>query len=157
MKYCPSCGAQIEDDTRFCPSCGSVIERPAPKKQLDFSEKISQLNDTADTTAEYDQEDIEKNKVMAILAYILFLIPLLAAKESRFARFHTNQGLLVFLLSIVWSTTITIFGNILPILGGILFLGNFAILALIILGIVNVCDGKAKELPVIGNIKLIKY
>ena len=38
----------------------------------------------------YDSRDVEDNKVMAILAYIwiLFLVPLLAAKNSRFARYH---------------------------------------------------------------------
>ena len=42
-----------------------------------------------------DPNDVQSNKVMAILAYfgILFLIPLLAAKESAYARYHTNQGL----------------------------------------------------------------
>ena len=41
-----------------------------------------------------DPNDVQSNKVMAILAYfgILFLIPLLAAKESAYARYHTNQG-----------------------------------------------------------------
>ena len=35
-----------------------------------------------------DPNDVQSNKVMAILAYfgILFLIPLLAAKESAYAR-----------------------------------------------------------------------
>ncbi|MEI8042594.1 MAG: DUF4339 domain-containing protein [Verrucomicrobiota bacterium] len=41
-----------------------------------------------------DPADVDKNKIFAVLAYlgILFLVPLLAAKESRFARYHTNQG-----------------------------------------------------------------
>ena len=40
---------------------------------------------------------------MAILAYfgILVLIPILAAKDSKFARFHANQGLL-FMHRHVW-------------------------------------------------------
>ena len=43
--------------------------------------------------------DAEQNKVFGILAYlgILCLIPLLAAKDSRFARYHANQGLVLFL------------------------------------------------------------
>ena len=50
-----------------------------------------------------DPNDVQSNKVMAILAYfgILFLIPLLAAKESPFARYHTNQGLVLFLFMFV--------------------------------------------------------
>src|SRR6267378_526195 len=50
-----------------------------------------------------DSADIEQNKVYAILAYIglLFLVPLLAAPNSKFARYHTNQGIVLFLATIV--------------------------------------------------------
>ena len=52
---------------------------------------MSQENFTA------DPQDVQANKVMAILAYfgLLVFVPLFAAKESRFARFHTNQGLIL--------------------------------------------------------------
>ena len=42
---------------------------------------------------EVDAEDAEKNKVMGILAYlgILVLVPILAAKDSPFAKYHANQ------------------------------------------------------------------
>ena len=40
---------------------------------------INNLNNTPDTTANYDPKDIEDNKVLALFSYIglLFLIPLL--------------------------------------------------------------------------------
>ncbi len=49
-----------------------------------------------------DPEDVEKNKAMAILAYIIFFIPLLAAKESKFAMYHANQGLNLFLFWVAY-------------------------------------------------------
>jgi hypothetical protein len=52
-----------------------------------------------------DALDIEHNKIFAVLAYIgiLFLVPLLAAPQSRFARYHTNQGIVLFLsVLILW-------------------------------------------------------
>jgi len=52
-----------------------------------------------------DALDIEHNKIFAVLAYIgiLFLVPLLAAPQSRFARYHTNQGIVLFLsILILW-------------------------------------------------------
>ena len=52
-----------------------------------------------------------KNKVMAILAYIIFFIPLLAAKESKFAMYHANQGLVLFLLAVA----VSIVGTIIPL------------------------------------------
>ena len=54
----------------------------------DINEKLNELNNTADTTNEFDPQDIQNNKAMAILAYLswLVLIPLFAAKDSKFAR-----------------------------------------------------------------------
>ncbi|HOI16174.1 MAG TPA: hypothetical protein PK036_07500 [Geobacteraceae bacterium] len=105
-------------------------------------------------TEEYDREDVEKNKVMAVLAYILFLIPLLAAKESKFAMFHTNQGLVLFLAAVA----VNIVGGIIPILGWfvILPLGNLLVFILAIMGIINAAKGEAKPLPLIGGIKILK-
>lgn len=42
---------------------------------------------------------------MAVLAYfgILVLIPILAAKESKFARFHANQGLILLITGVAYS------------------------------------------------------
>lgn len=62
------------------------------------------MNKTADLTDQFDKADVEQNKVMAILAYfgILVLIPILAAKDSKFARFHANQGLLLCIAMFGW-------------------------------------------------------
>ena len=112
-----------------------------------------QFKNAADTTAEYDQADINANKVMAVLAYIgiLVLIPLFAAKDSKFARFHTNQGLLLFIVAIIASviSRIHVIGFIGALIGFITFI--FAII-----GIVYAAQGKAKELPFIGKYKILK-
>jgi hypothetical protein len=48
-----------------------------------------------------DQKDIQDNKAITYLSYIglLFLVPMLAKKESKFAMFHAKQGLI---LTIGW-------------------------------------------------------
>ena len=113
-------------------------------------------------------QDIESNKVMAVLAYlgILVLVPLLAAKESRFARFHTNQGLILLLCNAAWGIVYSILTTLFAaILGaGFLFLALTAILnltwlvflAFTIIGIVNAVQGKMKELPIIGKYRILK-
>lgn len=105
-----------------------------------------------------DPKDAADNKVMGILAYlgILFLVPLLAAKESPFARFHANQGLLLFIGYIAVYIVYFILLMISPMIGmiaSILFLGLFV---LAILGIINAAKGEMKELPLIGKYRLIK-
>ena len=113
----------------------------------------------------YDSADIEQNKVMAVLAYLgpLVLVPILAAKDSKFAKFHANQGLVLFICSIVYCIALFFIGFILysisdylGIFVHILRLLNIAFLVLAILGIVNAINGQAKELPIIGKIQLLK-
>jgi len=113
--------------------------------------------DTKDTTSEFDSTDIAQNKTMAILAYlgILVLIPILAAKNSKYARYHANQGLLLFIAEIALSIVLRILVTISAVFG-IFGLLDFALLALLIIGIINVSNGKEKELPIIGGYILLK-
>ena len=153
MLTCKQCGTQVEDGVMNCTNCGASIEAPVQQNQpIDLSEKFNEFNNTADTTSEYDAQDIEKNKVMAILAYILFFIPLLAAKDSKFARFHTNQGLVLFLGGIIASVVAAI-----PVIGWIIApIAGLVITVLAVIGIINALNGRAKELPVIGKFKILK-
>ena len=155
MLTCKQCGTQVEDNVKHCTNCGAPIEAPveqASAPAIDLSAKLNELNNTADTTADYDAQDIEKNKVMAVLAYVIFLIPLLAAKDSKFARFHTNQGLVLFIGAILSSVI-----SVIPLIGWIVApIAGVAITILAVIGIINAIGGKAKELPVIGKFKILK-
>ncbi len=121
-------------------------------EEKNFNDQVQEVLDTPDTTAEYDPTDIENNKVMAILAYIgiLVLVPVLAAKESKFARFHANQGLVLFIVSIILGALANI-----PLIGWAFSLLNIVTFVFCVLGIVNAATGKAKELPIIGSIKIL--
>ena len=101
----------------------------------------------------FTQEDIEKNKTMAGLAYLIFFLPLVAAPESKFGKFHANQGLVLLIFGGVGSGILAI----IPILGWFL-LPVFSIftIVLVIMGLVNGFGGKAKRLPVIGGFDIIK-
>ena len=111
----------------------------------------------------FNSEDVQNNKVMGILAYfgILFLIPLLA----QYARFHTNQGIVLFIFSVALNIigngisfviSVTSFG-ILSFVGTLITgLIGLVCLAFAIVGIVNACSGEPKKLPIIGSITLYK-
>ncbi len=171
MTYCGKCGAQVQDDVKFCPSCGASIEIPVENNaqqqapQNDLSQKIQNLNNTADTTAEFDAQDINTNKAMAILAYFgpLVLIPIFAAKDSKFARYHANQGLVLLLAAIVYGIVYNILSAIILAISwrlyfvvSIIGLVSIVITVLAIIGIINAATGKAKELPLIGTFKILK-
>lgn len=112
----------------------------------------------------FNEDDIEQNKVLAILAYIIFLVPLLVAKDSQFAKYHTNQGLVLFLFALASGIGMSILNFILdfvPVIGWIMqvtlnFILPFLIIILAIIGIINAANGKAKPLPIIGNINILK-
>ena len=97
---------------------------------------------------------------MAVLAYIgiLVLVPILAAKNSKYARFHANQGLVLFIAEVIYNIVSAIIRAILPlaVVNIILWVISVLFLVLSIIGIVNAATGKAKELPVIGKIRIIK-
>jgi uncharacterized membrane protein len=97
--------------------------------------------------------DVEKNKVFAVLAYlgILFIVPLLAAKESPFAMYHANQGLVLFLGWVALGIV-----SMIPLVGLIAFVGYVAGLVFMILGIINAANGQMKPLPLIGGISILK-
>lgn len=112
----------------------------------------------------FDDEDIKQNKTMAGLAYILFFLPLIVCKDSKFGRFHANQGLLLLILSVVGYIVISVITTVLATITWRLFgfisllysLYGLFILAVAIYGLVNGINGKVKELPIIGKYRIIK-
>lgn len=91
----------------------------------------------------------EKANPLAILSYlgILFLVPLLVAKDDEFVKFHVKQGITLFIAEII-----TVIISMIPLIGWLISLiGWICWLILIILGIINVLQGKKSPLPVIGK------
>ncbi|MFA7662789.1 MAG: hypothetical protein WCX88_02625 [Patescibacteria group bacterium] len=93
----------------------------------------------------------KKNTTMAIIAYILFFVPLLTgdAKKDSFVKYHTKQGLVLFLtvvaLNIIdWIMPASFWWTI----NWLLSLGT---LVLLVIGIMNAANGKEKELPIVGS------
>lgn len=166
MAICKICGSTFEDGAKFCSSCGAPAQEPAQsfeqhqqqsQAQSDFSAKIQELNNTADTTDEFDKEDIEKNKIMGVLAYLswLVLIPIFVAKDSKFARFHVNQGLVLAIAELIFGILSGLLSKI-PFVGLIFGLVNLAFFIISIIGIINAANGRAKELPIIGKFRIFK-
>lgn len=109
-----------------------------------------------DDTMIPDSDDVEKNKIMAIIAYLgcLCLIPLVTAKDSPYARYHTNQGLVLLLMWFIVGVGSTIMD-----LGFIHFAfwaAQVGLFVLMVLGLMNAANGKMAPLPLIGGITIIK-
>lgn len=190
MAYCNNCGTQIAEGAKFCPKCGTPAVAPAAQENGQAQSQTTQqpqpqagqkwkqpqpdnvenkfaaaMNNTADTTAEFDPKDIEQNKVMALLSYfgIFVLIPIFAAKDSKFARFHANQGVILCIACIIYGIAYSILSSIILAISWRLYfvvsligLVGFVFAVLAIIGIINSLNGKAKELPLIGKYKILK-
>lgn len=101
----------------------------------------------------FDAEDIEKNKVISALAYFIFFLPLIVCTDSKFGRFHANQGLLLLIVAVAGNIIL----GIIPILGWILIpVFSLAIFVFAILGLVGAINGKAQDLPIFGKYRIIK-
>lgn len=194
MAFCGKCGQQVNDEVKFCPACGAPMaavaptqETPpqlaaAPQQQYQQPQPVQQppqaqqpqpaagdtfsnLNNTADSTAQFDPRDIEQHKGMSILAYFgpLVLIPILAAKDSPFARYHSNQGLLLCIACIIYGIAYSILSGVILAISwrlyfvvSIIGLIGFVFAVLAVIGILNAVNGRAKELPLIGKYRLLK-
>lgn len=153
MKNCVNCGNKLREKDKYCSDCGIKIEDKNEKKTED--------------------KDIEENKGISVLSYlgILALIPYFLAKDSKFARYHSIQGMNFLIVWIAYAIIfkVSIFIKIVeysnywyetyssPIfLMIILYVIGAGLTVLSIIGIINVCNGEVKELPIIGKIKIIK-
>jgi len=169
MSYCSKCGTEIAVGSKFCPSCGTpagASAAPETRQEPTSSEtRFSEALNTADTTAAFSAQDIEQGKVMGVLSYlgILVLIPIFAARESKFARFHANQGLILCIAAIIYGVAYSVLSTIVLAISWRLYfvvsligLVGVVFLVLAVLGIINVLNGRAKELPLIGKYRILK-
>ncbi len=126
---------------------GTVPQAPAAPT---LGDRISQLNDTPDSTSSFRSEDAAEHKGLAALSYIglLVLIPLFN-KDSPYVRYHVNQGLVL----LVCEFAVWILGKIFSFLGTV---GGILAFILAVIGVINALSGRAKELPVIGKVRLLK-
>ncbi len=130
MAYCKNCGKLLEEDEHFCTSCGTPTQEPATAPPpTPMQQKDQAINDT----------------LLAVLSYlgILFLIPLIMGK-SEFVRFHTNQGLVLLIADVICAAV--------PLIG---LVGTVCLLVFRIMGIVYAAQNQMKELPLIGQFKIL--
>ena len=101
---------------------------------------------TRPAVASITEADIQDGKTMAILAYIIWLIPLLAARDKKYAMYHTEQAIMLWIAFIViyiaiWILTFIV-GQISSSLACIIsILGIIPWLAFLVLWIMGLING----------------
>lgn len=148
-------------------------------KEKDFKEKAKDLmNNVEDSTNKFTKKDIEDGKTMAILSYIIPLIPFFTEKNNKYVVYHAKQGMNLFVISIAYAIINSILTSVIKVKGscGTFWgydLGNYckvtpwwvtlpltivgiAIGVLAIIGLINAINGKAKEIPLVNKVKIFK-
>lgn len=128
-----------------------------PQPQPVVSQQSYQIPyiDPSDHTKEFDPRDIADNKLFAVLPYFTSILGIIAAlmiRESAYTRFHVKNVIRLHICLILCCIP-----SIIPIVGWIVTAIGFAVIGVLsIIGIVNVFQGKAKDLPIISNIGFLK-
>lgn len=126
------------------------------------------------------QQEINTGKGMAVVSYIIALIPFFAGdKKNKYVRFHAVQGMNILITSLIvwvisWIVTAIVsaivigsaislnaagtFGSlgILTVLGVIFGVISLIIGILDIIGLIYAAQGKMKEVPIFNKLKFIK-
>ena len=137
-----------------------------------LKEKLLILLHTEDYTENYSLEEIESGKTLSIVSYLIPIVPFILSKKNSYVHYHTANGmniLFTYLIFLIIKRTLSyIFGTpcdlisgikcmILPLSLRILFaLINMLFSFIVLLGLLNVCNNKAKDLPLISKIKFFK-
>lgn len=149
--HCTNCGKEITNSAKFCDGCGT----PIVTEQVNSQGAVEQVPAA---------NEAQENKVVFILSYLLFFLPLVSCPNSKVGRFHANQGLLLLITSIAGGIVVSILSSILWAISwrllaitSILSWGwSIAVLVLVIIGMMNANKGLQKPLPIIGKFTIIK-
>lgn len=148
-------------------------------KEKDFKDKAKEiLNDVKDESKSFDKKEVESGKGMAILSYIIPPIPYFVEKNNKYVRYHAVQGMNLLVVAIAYGIINAILTSVIRVNGSCgtwlgYDLGNYCkvtpwwvtwpltilglgITILCVIGIINVCNGKAKELPIVNKLKIFK-
>lgn len=141
---------------------GTLMTQQEREAYLSETFHPSMLLETQSENYLISPRDIAANKDLSMLCYapFLFWLPLLSRPGSRFIRFHSNQGMLLSIVEAVWwilEYALTKYFNdqLLYFLSILLASFNLVILILIGFGILNASNGRAKEMPIFGQFRII--
>lgn len=181
--FCSKCGVKLKTIKKSKKEIKKDKEEKAENQAKaifgKISDNIEKILEAEDTTSDYKDEDIASYKGLALLSYIgpLALIPYLKGKEYKYSYFHAVQGMNLLLIWIIYTISAIIAHNLLasescsymfskmyqkcvtttPWWIKVPFsIVGFTLLILSIIGIIYALLGKAKKLPLIDKINIIK-
>ncbi len=144
------------------------------KKEKKLKDQFTEIiNDVKDESDSFSKEEVENGKVMGALSYVIPFIPYLLEKKNKFVRFHAKQGMNLFIIFVIYSILSKILTGVIKIKKFIYYgaveyrvtpwwvtfplsIIGIAIFIFSVVGIIYALNGKAKELPIINKLKILK-
>lgn len=95
----------------------------------------------------------QQNTLMGVLSYLgpLVIISYILARDVAFVKFHIKQGLVLLIIEVALWVLSSFFLMAFYQLWMVYQIINLGLLILVVLGIVNVVQGKERELPLVGQ------
>ena len=174
MPFCSNCGKEIPEEDRFCAYCGTKAEepeQPAPeaKPEPEVRQQVQppvltpqpapRPVDPTDHTDNFSKEDISENKVICMLPYLLgcigIIIAMLGQSTSKYVAFHVRQVLKLVVVEALLGicAAVLCWTFIVPIAAAVCLV---IVLVLRIMGFIYVCQGRAKEIPIVSSFGFLK-
>lgn len=128
-----------------------IINQPEVFTMANF---MDNFNDNSEQSG-FDAADVQKFKVQAVLPYlipILFFLPIIGDKNSKFCKFHANQQLSWLIVAVVIGVLMKVL-SLIPVLGAICCsLLSLATLVITVMLMISAAQGKAIRIPFIGSL-----
>lgn len=185
VRDCRKCGSYVPEGKIACPVCGRIAVRSSDVSNEQVKQRRSMTTKQHDTpfsgdtyerhkyhnphSEEYRRTKYERGtqlpkqskRILCAAAYFwfFFFLPLIALPGSKEAKFHANQGLVLFLYKIIISglaATVTMTLRTGETLGAVFDVLEILYPLLMVYGAANAYNGKMIELPLIGKIKILK-
>ena len=140
-------------------NCGEVADQ-VNSAQQQYQQNYAPVyaGNPYDHTSEYEAEDISKNKIFAMLVYLLDAVGIIIALlsgDSPYVRFHVRQSLKFTVIEILSAICIAVLcWTIIVPVAGVIFLVILAVIKIICF--FQVCGGKACEPAIIRSFKFLE-
>jgi len=150
MKICPKCGTEIE--RIYCPDCGTKVLEKDMDRQVEYPiQPVSQPYENCRAQNYSGGVSPKSTAIISYMSWIGLIIAFIIGDRQR-SKFHLNQALVTQLAPIILSFACVF----IPFIGDlILFFGNIFCLVCWGLGLYYACTEQEKEVPILGQIKLL--
>ena len=112
----------------------------------------SKLNE--DLALRFDKETNDRARISSAIGYLFFFVPIIMHPESKFARYHCNQGLILLMLEFLGIVGLMEIPKAGPWLSFLCLL--FCVVCLV-RGIILALMGKAKRIPFFGKLVIVDF